>query len=211
MDGLLLDTERIARSTFMEACREFHFEPDLEIYHQCIGTTYDRAVAILTNGYGKDFPFDAVSKLWEKKFDEETLDNPVPLKNGALSLLRFLEQRRIIKAVVTSTAQSQAVRRLANAGILDFFGFVLGGDQISKGKPDPEIYLTAAQKLGEDPSMCLVLEDSDNGVKSAILAGCRVMQVPDLNEPSTEVKALGHEIVKSLVEIEELIRKFFEK
>jgi HAD superfamily hydrolase (TIGR01509 family) len=200
MDGLLLDTERIALSTFIEACRECHFEPDLEIYRQCIGTTYARTAEILISGYGKNFPIDAVSSLWERKFDTETLDKPVPLKEGALNLLQYLEYIGIKKAVVTSTNQANALRRLANAGILKFFRFVLGGDQIAKGKPDPEIYLTACQKLAEDPAMCLALEDSDNGDRSAVEVGLNVIQVPDLKEPSMEVKALGHKIVKSLAE-----------
>jgi HAD superfamily hydrolase (TIGR01509 family) len=206
MDGLLLDTEKIARSIFIEACREYRFEPDLEIYYQCIGTTYARSAEILINGYGKDFPFDAVSKLWTKKFEAEALDKPVPLKNGARNLLLYLERRGIKKAVVTSTHQAQALRMLTNAGIQGFFQFVLGGDQISKGKPDPEIYLAASEKLREDPALCLALEDSDNGVRSATKAGFRVVQVPDLSEPSAEVKAFGHKILRSLVEVEDMLK-----
>jgi HAD superfamily hydrolase (TIGR01509 family) len=205
MDGLLLDTERIAVSAFIEACRDCQFEPDLEIYHQCIGTTYARAQEILITGYGSDFPFDAVYKLWETRYDDETLHKPVPLKNGARSLLHYLQTKGIKRAVVTSSSQSHAIRKLANAGILDFFQFVLCGDQVTKGKPDPEIYLTACEKVGEDPAMCLALEDSDNGVRSAMKAGLNVIQVPDLKEPSAEVKALGHTILKSLVEVEELL------
>jgi HAD superfamily hydrolase (TIGR01509 family) len=209
MDGLLLDTERIALSTFIEACREYHFEPDLRIYDRCIGTTYARTQEILISRYGKDSPFDAVSKLWEKRYDEETLDKPVLLKVGARSLLRYLGTKGMKKAVVTSSSQAHAIRKLANAGILDCFQFVLCGDQISKGKPDPEIYLTACQKIGEKPPMCLALEDSDNGVRSAIKAGLKVIQVPDLKEPSVEIKALGHRIVKSLVEVEGLLMELW--
>jgi HAD superfamily hydrolase (TIGR01509 family) len=209
MDGLLLDTERIALLSFVEACRECHFEPDLDIYHQCIGTTYARAAEILINGYGKDFPFDAVSRLWERKFDAETLEKPVPLKKGALSLLQYLERTGIKKAVVTSTIQAHALSRLANAGILRFFRFILGGDQISKGKPDPEIYLTACQRIGEHPTMCLALEDSGSGVRSALEAGLNVIQVPDSKEPSAEVKALGHKIVNSLDEAQMEIAELF--
>ncbi len=67
MDGLLLDTERIARSTFIEACRDSNFEPDLEIYYQCIGVTYAQGAEILKSGYGKNFPFWNYRKclLWE--------------------------------------------------------------------------------------------------------------------------------------------------
>jgi HAD superfamily hydrolase (TIGR01509 family) len=209
MDGLLLDTERIALCAFVNACREHDFEPDLRIYHQCVGTTYARGAEILRSGNGKGFPFNAVSQLWEKRFNEETLEKPVPLKDGALSLLRILEAKGIKKAVVTSSYQAHAVRKLSNCGILEFFDFVLGGDQISNGKPDPEIYLTACEKLDNDPAICLALEDADNGVQSGFRAGLNVIQVPDLKEPSAEIKVLGHRILKSLVEVEEELMKIW--
>ena len=64
LDGLLLDTERIALSTFVDSCREFGFDPDLRVYYKCIGTTFSRTKEILTDGYGKTFPLDAISELW---------------------------------------------------------------------------------------------------------------------------------------------------
>jgi HAD superfamily hydrolase (TIGR01509 family) len=105
------------------------------------------------------------------------------------------------KAVVTSTNHSLAVKILTNAKINRYFDFVLGGDQISKGKPNPEMYLTACERLGEKPGDCLALEDSDNGVISAFEAGLTVIQVPDLVEPSAKVKALGHKVMQSLEEV----------
>jgi HAD superfamily hydrolase (TIGR01509 family) len=206
MDGLLLDTEKISQTTFVAACREYHFEPDLQVYYQCIGTTMPKTKTILTEGYGQGFPYEAVSSLWRQKFHEETA-KPVPLKAGALSLLQYLEQKQIKKAVVTSTKHQRAQDELNNAEILHYFVFILGGDQIGQGKPDPEIYLKACQKLNKDPSCCLALEDSDNGVRSAFSAGLQVIQVPDMLEPSAEVKALGHQIMRSLADVEVLIRK----
>ena len=205
MDGLLLDTEKIALTTFVEACRECYFEPDLDAYRQCIGTTHARVSEILINGHGKNFPFDEILKRWTAKYDVETQTKPAPLKNGAMSLLRHLDRAGIKRAVVTSTSQERACKKLACAGILKHFQFVLGGDQISKGKPDPEIYLVASHEIGEEPAACLALEDSDNGVRSAIAAGCRVIQIPDLIEPSMEIKAFGHKILYSLAEVERLI------
>jgi HAD superfamily hydrolase (TIGR01509 family) len=207
MDGLLLDTESIALSTFVASCREFNFEPDLRVYYQCIGTTFPRVKEILVNGYGKDFPIEAIAALWLKKAYGEMIDKPVPLKMGALNLLRYLEKDGVKKAVVTSTAQDTALKMLANAQILPFFDFVLCGDQITYGKPHPEIYLRACQQLNEQPRNCLAIEDSDNGVRSAVSAGLEVIQVPDLLEPSAEVKTFGHRIVKSLIEVEEIIRE----
>ena len=121
-------------------------------------------------------------------------------------MLRYLEKEGVKKVIVTSTRQESARRWLANTEILHFFHFVLGGDQISNGKPDPEIYLTACHKLDEKPLNCLALEDSGNGVLSAFNAGLVVIQVPDLVQPSADVRALGHRIAKSLVEVEEILR-----
>jgi len=203
MDGLLIDSERIALSTFVESCRDYDFKPDIDIYYKCIGTAQTRE--ILSDGYGPDFPLEEIYGLWEKKYLNTVLNNPMPLKPGALQLLEHLEQENMKKAVVTSTDQELALKILTNAQIVHFFDFVLSSDQVLHGKPNPEIYLTACRKLGEKPTNCLALEDSDNGVLAAFEAGLAVIQVLDLVEPSTEVKALGHEIKESLMEVESIL------
>lgn len=206
LDGLLLDTERIALFTFVDSCREFGFDPDLQVYYKCIGMKFSTTKEILKNEYGKSFPLGAIIELWSKKYHEETSDKPIPLKAGTLGLLQYLEKKRVKKAVVTLTGQESARRWLANTEILHFFDFVLGGDQILNSKPHPGIYLTACYKLDEKPFDCLALEDSDNGVLSAFNAGLVVIQVPDLVKPSARVRTLGHRIAESLVEVEEILR-----
>jgi HAD superfamily hydrolase (TIGR01509 family) len=207
MDGLLLDTEKIALLTFQEACRRNHFEPDLTVYNRCIGTTYNNTREILLKGYGRDFPIDEVYKDWGKIFQTETTEKPLPLKTGVLSLLNFLDRIGLRKGVVTSTRSEIALRNLTKANILPFFEFVVGGDQILNGKPHPEIYLTGCQKFNEKPGDCLALEDSDIGVLSAHNAGLQIIQVPDILEPSESTRALGHKIVKSLSEVEAILRQ----
>jgi HAD superfamily hydrolase (TIGR01509 family) len=207
MDGLLLDTEKIALATFTEACREHHFEPDLKTYFKCVGTPHEKTREILLEGYGSNFPYEAIAKSWSHRFHEETWDKPVPLKPGALSLLEYLEGLRMKKALVTSTRQQTAVRELTNTHLIHFFEFVLGGDSIRNGKPHPEIYLTACQRLNEEPAGCLALEDSNNGVLSAYQAGLQVIQVTDLIEPSAEVKSLQLRTVQSLVEVLTLFKE----
>lgn len=206
MDGLLLDTEPISMKTFVAACREYDFEPDLEIYYQCIGTNSERTREILIKGYGPDFPFTEVLKLWRMSYDEATRQS-IPVKSGVISLLEYLGKRPLKKAVATSSRRDNAVKKLTRAQILHFFDFILGGDQITRGKPDPEMYLAACRKLGAEPERCLALEDSENGVRSALSAGLLVIQVPDLIQPSEEIKALGHTIAASLTEVEKMLRE----
>jgi HAD superfamily hydrolase (TIGR01509 family) len=207
MDGLLLDSERIALSTFVDSCKEHYFEPNMEAYYRCIGTNALKTREILLEGHGKNFPYEAITKLWTKKYHEEALNKPVPMKEGVWSLLQYLKKEGVKRAVVTSTRKRNALIKLSNAKILHFFDIVLGGDQVLNGKPNPEVYLTVSQKLNEPPTKCLALEDSDNGVLAAYNAGLIVMQIPDLKEPSVEIKALGHIIVKSLVEVERILRR----
>jgi HAD superfamily hydrolase (TIGR01509 family) len=202
MDGLLLDSERVALSTFVEACREVGFEPDVEVYYKCIGGNAERTRQILTQGLGDTFPFAAVDQLWHARYEAEATTRPFPIKPGALDLLRLLEQRHVRRAVVTSTRHDSASRKLSNARLEPFFEFIVGGDEIVNCKPDPEIYLEACHRLDSSPSVCLALEDSDNGVLSAFAAGLTVVQVPDLVPPSAAVRALGHRIVASLAEVE---------
>jgi HAD superfamily hydrolase (TIGR01509 family) len=207
MDGLLFDTERISLETFVKACRECHFEPDLKVYYRCVGTNSVRTREIILDGYGADFPMEQIYSLWREKYNLEALSSPLPLKPGALDLLQYLHKENLKKVVVTSSRRQNALSKLANAQVLPFFEFILCGDEVVKGKPDPEIYRTACQKLNTEPDKCLALEDSDNGVLSAFRAGVKIIQVPDMLEPSREVRALGHRIVKSLADVEKLIKQ----
>jgi beta-phosphoglucomutase-like phosphatase (HAD superfamily) len=82
--------------------------------------------------------------------------------------------------VASSTYVHEVRRRLAKVGVLDFFQAVAGGDEVSRSKPDPAVYLLAADRLGVPPVRCLAFEDSDHGAKAAHEAGLRVVMVPDL-------------------------------
>jgi HAD superfamily hydrolase (TIGR01509 family) len=205
MDGLLVDTEPISMQTFVEACQECHFEPDLKIYLKCIGGNFKRTKQLLVEGYGTGFPFDDIIVIWRKRYNEAT-QRSTTLKPGAASLLEYLNSRPLKKAVVTSSQRQNALKKLENTQILKHFDFILCGDQITNGKPDPEMYLTACRELSAAPGKCLALEDSEPGVRSAVSAGLTVIQVPDLIPPSAELKALGHTIVSSLSDVERMLR-----
>jgi putative acetyltransferase len=104
-------------------------------------------------------------------------------------------------AVATSASTTRARRNLEAAGLLERFATVAGADQVSRGKPHPDVYLHAAQLLKVDPSECLALEDSDNGVRAAVAAGMCVVQIPDLIPPSPELLKLGHIVLPGLADV----------
>jgi len=122
----------------------------------------------------------------------------VPVKDGLLALLDFLDGAGIPKAVATSTERTRALRLLELAGVLNRFDAVVCGDEVARGKPCPDIFLTAAARLGCDPSTCMVLEDSESGLRAAHQAGMLPVLIPDLKMPSAEVRALTFRTFQSL-------------
>jgi HAD superfamily hydrolase (TIGR01509 family) len=206
MDGLLLDSERLARDTFFASCRLHGFEPEPSVYLRCIGTRGDRTREILIEGYGATFPLEAVMTEWATRYDGHVLTRPVDAKPGARALLERLAALGLPLALATSTRTDIALRKLTLAGFADFFGHVVGGDQVRHPKPDPEPYREAARRLGLPVGDCWAIEDSENGVRSAHAAGMTVVQVPDLIAPTDALKALGHRIVPTLGDVVVLLR-----
>jgi HAD superfamily hydrolase (TIGR01509 family) len=201
MDGLLLDSERIVLDAFLLVCEHFELGDRTELLKQCIGTNRDYTRARMTEAFGSGVDFNEFQNMWTLKHEEIVGDDAMPLMDGARELLDLIQQLDIPRAVATSTRSAQALDRLEKADLLHYFEFVVGGDQVTNSKPDPEIYLAATQKLGCNPTSCLAFEDSENGVRAALGAGLRVIQVPDLVAPSANVRALGHTILASLRDV----------
>lgn len=201
MDGLLLDSERICMAIFADVCVQHGFAFDRAIYGRCIGTNREGTRRVFLDGYGPEFPFEAIEHDWMRRYEARVREQPVPVKTGALAVLEWLRERSVDIALATSTQGPLAARKLELAGLDGYFEIRVTGDQVSRGKPDPEPYLEALRRLGQAAEGCWALEDSDNGVRAAYRAGMTVVQVPDLIEPSAEVRALGHPVVDSLVDV----------
>ncbi len=201
MDGLLLDTERIALLTFLEACEHFGIGAQTEVFNRCIGTSEALGLAILEAGLEGKVDHREFRRDWESRYVASTTHRPIPLKDGAADLLEHLASLSMPLAVATSTNTPRATQKLRDAGILDRFDAIVGGDQVPRSKPNPDIYLKAAATLGADPGKCLALEDSENGVRAALSSGMTVIQVPDLVDPAPHVREFGHIILRSLREV----------
>jgi HAD superfamily hydrolase (TIGR01509 family) len=205
MDGLLLDTERIALETFETACRAHHCAVDRDVYYRCIGSNGDGTRAILQNALGQSFPYDRISKDWMALYRQRVSTQAVDLKDGVLELLELVRRLRLPIALATSTHTELANTKLRLAGLDAFFAAIIGGDAVAHGKPHAEPYLAATRALGHPPGTCWAIEDSDNGVRSAYAAGLYVLQVPDLVQPSEAVRNLGHAVLTSLHDVARLL------
>lgn len=201
MDGLLLDTESIAFAAFKETCGHFKIGDRKELFMKCIGANQTLGEKILMKCLPKRVDFQSFSSIWYANYRKRIHRKPLPLKEGALNLLNHLSSRQISAAVATSSKTETAVEKLQNTGILHLFKVVVGGDQVERSKPYPDIFLKTAERVGVNPTECLALEDSENGVRAAVAAGMTVIQVPDLVPPSKALIELGHTILKSLNDV----------
>lgn len=206
MDGLLLDSERLHQNCFEKSMRELGYEPEFAVYRQCIGATGRRSSLILSKHYGSGFPVEQLKGMWSLRYRQLIQEGHLKAKSGAYELLDYLRRKNFLCALATSTSRDLAEKKLSILNLLDYFDFSITGDDVLLGKPDPQPYLRASRGLNLDPKECWALEDSENGVRSAVSAGCQVIQIPDLIQPSDELRLLGHLVVDSLSDVMDLLR-----
>ena len=200
MDGLLLDTERVSKWAWQSAANELGFVIPDEIYFWCVGRSSLDVDRILSNNLGDDFPISEARRRRFELVDSVFARDGVALKKGAGELLDLADSLNMPYAIATSTRKQRAILRLNHAGVLNRFRSLVAGDEVSKGKPNPEIFLLAAHTLNTPPSHCLVFEDSDSGIEAATAAGMKSVLVPDQKPPSIEATEQASYICSSLVE-----------
>ena len=202
MDGVIFDSERIVYELWLELSEKYGF-PDLRTpYWNVIGVNARQARETFLDFYGHEFPYDFYkaeqSRLYHERYDGGRL----PLKEGVRPLLHALREAKIYTALASSTRTDLVVRQLADAGLLDYFSFVVGGDQVVKSKPEPEIFLRALAGTDISPAETVVIEDSFNGIRAASRAGMRPIMVPDLLPPDMEMKNLAEAILDDLRQVQ---------
>ena len=206
MDGVIFDSERLIADLWREVAEEKKM-PDIDIAIQrSIGITNDATTQVFKELYGEDFPYEEYKKIVSTRFHAKYDNGNLPTKPGIKELLVFLKENKVPTAVASSTRTAVVETEIHDAGLLPYFDRIIGGDQVTHSKPNPEIFLKAADALNAKPEECYIIEDSFNGIRAAHAAGMHPVMVPDLLEPDDEIKALYEEIFPSLVEV----RKYFE-
>ncbi|MBR0159959.1 MAG: HAD family phosphatase [Oscillospiraceae bacterium] len=200
MDGVIFDTERLALQLWTAAAEECGIPEVVEQYHRFIGVTVVRTREILRELYGPDFSVADFEAAIRRHFERRYAREGLPVKPGAEEILRFLRQAGIPTALASSTLTATVTRELRDAGFLEYFTVVVGGDQATRSKPNPDIFLRAAELLGMEPASCWVIEDSFNGIRAAHAAGMHPLMVPDLLQPTEEIRNLAERVFPSLRE-----------
>ena len=208
MDGLMLDTERIALAVWRQAAADLGFTLDDEVAGRMVGRTSATNRLMLQMTFGETFSYDELAELADSRY-RETLDRDgVPRKDGLIELLDFLQSRDIPRAVATSTARDLARHKLVQAGVGVYFDVVVGGNEVTHGKPAPDIFLRAAERLGKLPAECVVLEDSGPGIHAASAAGMVTILIPDVGRvPLPETRERATFVVDSLSAAQPIIER----
>lgn len=188
-DGTLHDTEKVFLKAWKAAALDCGGIPDIEdTVRDCTGVNLKDTAVYWAKKY-PHIPFEVFLSHRQKHFNAIIADG-VPVKEGALALLTYLRDHGYKVAMATSTPYATVMEHLENTDMMQYFDAIVTGDMVQRGKPDPEIYLLAAERLGVDPVACVGVEDSPNGVRSIHSAGMRAVMIPDMVQPSPEVEAL---------------------
>jgi len=198
MDGLMFDTERLTHRAWSQAMAEFGLPAPFELYLRCVGTSETGTNAILSAALGADFPVEALRARERAQVHQIIAAEGLPLKPGLHALLDALDVRQMPRAVASSSHRATIERNLGLTGLAGRFQALAGGDEVAQGKPSPDVFLLAAARLGVAARHCLVLEDSENGVRAASAAGCTVINIPDLKPLPAEAAALTTAVLPDL-------------
>jgi len=185
MDGVLLDSEKIYFQCWKQSAKEFGFEMQDETIFAVRSCCSKYAEPYFKRLFGEDFCYYDVRERRRELVTQYIEKNGVQQKVGIFPLIRFCQEQNIQVAVATATSRELAEIRLQMAGLGGVFSKIIGGDDVTCGKPAPDIYQKAVSELGLEPKECAAVEDSPNGIISAFSAGCSVIMVPDMTPPET--------------------------
>ena len=195
-DGLLFDTERLFMEQLAVVMWEYGYTLTREIYEETLGLNGEVLRKTMLGHFGEDYPYDAVNKKTAERTGIVAKTVGLQVKPGIRELLAWLKEQGIPCCVASSTKSETVRSYLKKSGLLTYFNEVIGGEMVEKGKPNPDIFLLACEKLNVSAKDSVVLEDSPNGIRAAFAAGCAVICVPDLKQPEGELMEMIDYLVK---------------
>lgn len=208
MDGVLLDTEKLYVRFWCEAA-SFYGYP-MQKQHALSIRSMARPFAIerLKGYFGQDFDYHAVHDKRIELMDKYIEENGIEAKSGASELLSYLKENGFKVALATATPLERTERYLKQLDLYKYFDEIVCASMVEKGKPEPDIYLKAAEMLELSPCECIALEDSQNGIKSASSAGCVTVMVPDLDGATNDIKPLLYDVAENLCDVKRIVKNY---
>ena len=205
MDGLLVDSETVYCQALTSTALAMGYELPMDVLRRMIGHTWAGSAHVLVDHFGAGFDTDRLREESTRRF-YALAEAEICLKAGVIELLDHLDETGLPRAICTSSRHQDVEHHLGAHGLRPRFHAVLAQGDYPRGKPHPDPYLKAAEALGVDPADCLALEDSHNGVRAESAAGMMTIMVPDMLDPTDEMRTLCVRIARDLHEVHELLR-----
>lgn len=197
MDGTLIDTERVCRTAWSRASAELGAPLPDWMLHAFVGCSLPNARIMLMEEFGDETLIDNMFERMFELFHEGCAKDLKP-RSGAGEALEELKAAGYTLALATSSHREASIEKMERFGLFPYFEASVFGDEVERAKPEPDIYLKAAEYLGVEPAACVAVEDSFNGVRAAHAAGMRVFIVPDFNQPTEEIASMCEGVLESL-------------
>ncbi len=171
MDGVIIDSEPVHQELEWEMYRELDLKITEDEHRNYVGTSAIDMWTMIREKHPLSKTPDELLVYGREQYWKALEKGRVPLVDGCLPLLELLSQSEFIIQVASSATRPTVDKVLAHFGIGSYFSHRIGGNEVTRSKPDPEIFLRAASQSSTPPEQCLVIEDSANGVKAAKAAG----------------------------------------
>lgn len=201
MDGLMIDSERVTFECYQERLKDMNLTMDEEFYKTLLGKPIKGIYQRFYDVYGNDFPIENVIQDVHQLMAEYFETEGVPVKKGLVELLHYLKENNYKTIVATSSNRDRVDKILAQAKITEFFDDSICGDEVTKGKPNPEVFLKSCQKLGVNVDEAIVLEDSEAGIQASYDANIKVICIPDMKYLEKQYEEKTFKILKDLTEV----------
>ena len=215
MDGVLTDTEKYYNKAIVQVMHEMGY--DFFTFEDALNQrslNHKDCEAMYKEWLGEGFDYDDFHSRYNEYVKAWLEEDGIPVKPGIKEIMNYLEENRIYAAVVTATGYNNAIKRLKDAGLYDYFKIVISAHNVERGKPYPDPYLFAASEIERIAAQdgvsltkddCIAVEDSPNGIQAATSAGLRTIMVPDLTEPDEELRAKLFHVCRDLSKIVDVI------
>lgn len=201
MDGLMINSERVTYECYAKVLTKMGLSMSEDFYKTLLGKTLPSAYQLMFDEYGNDFPMDETLEEVHQCMDNIFNKDGVPLKTGLIELLTYLKENNYKTIVATSSTRQRVEYLLGMADVLKYYDDSICGDEVTNGKPNPEVFLKACEKLGVNPSEAIVLEDSEAGIQAAYSAQIPVICIPDMKYPEPQFAKMTTEILDSLHDV----------
>lgn len=200
MDGVIIDSEPIHLEVDIQTMKDLGYNISKEELNKYVGTTNEYMFTDIKNRYKINKSVEEIISYKVEMTKEKIIKSDLEPIEGIRELLSDLKNKNIPAAIASSSPRDFIGVVVSKFGLQDYFSYIVSGEEVSNGKPAPDIYIETAKELKVNSKDCIVIEDSKNGVLAAKAAGMKCIGFKNINSGNQDLSKADF-IVKSIAEI----------